>query len=96
MTASYARADKTCDKVGWFTMPSVTNLCIHKGPTPAYVSPVESSVLAQSGKYKRWSSESEPSFQTPPHLPTGAEVNNQMVDVCVEELSRFKCLLWII
>ena len=36
-------------------MPSVTNLhifSIHEGLTPAYVVPIESSVLAQSGKNK--------------------------------------------
>ena len=59
----------------------------------------ESSVLAQYGKNKRgwgWSSESEPRFQTPRHLPTRAEVNNKMADARVEEFSPFKCLLWII
>ena len=43
-----------------------------------------------------WSSESEPSFQKPRHLPAGAEVNNKMADVRVEELSRFKYLLRIV
>ena len=52
MTASYTWADKTCEKVDaqiwvFFTTPSVTNL--HKDPTHA---PIESSVLAQSGKNK--------------------------------------------
>ena len=43
-----------------------------------------------------WSSESEPSFQTSRHLPAGAEVNNKMADVRVEELSQLKRLLQII
>ena len=55
MTASYTPADKTCDKVDaqiWVVYYVFRNESIHKGPTPAYVAPVESFVLAQSGENK--------------------------------------------
>ena len=64
---------KLMAKFGWFTTPSMTNL-----RNKAYVAPIESSVLAQSGKNKHVSGAGP------------AKVNNKMADVRVEELSRFK------
>ena len=57
MTASYTRANKTCDKVDaqiWVVYYAfLTNLRIHSYRSdPAYVAPIESSVLAKSGKNK--------------------------------------------
>ena len=63
------------------------------------MAPIESSVLAQSEGNKHVGG-AGPANQNQAfknhHLPAGAEENNKMADVRVEELSRFKCLLRII
>ena len=103
MTASYMRADKTCDKVDaqiwvvYFTFrDEFTHPFIKVRPLRGTNRELCSCPIWRKKRGWGWFSESEPSFQTLRHLPAGAEVNNKMTDVCVEELSRFKCLLRII
>ena len=61
--------------------------------------PIESSVLAHSGKNKHVGGVG-PANQNQAfkhcHLTASAEVNNKMADVRAKEFSQFKCLLWII
>ena len=61
--------------------------------------PIECSVLAQTGKITMWVGLVQrvtTKLSNAASSSAGAEVNNKMAGVHVEELSRFKRLLWII
>ena len=91
MTARYTRADKTCDTADaqiWVVYYGFRDKCTH----PFIKVPIESSLLAQSGKHK-YVGEAGPANQ---NQAFKHRIKNKMADIRVEELSKFKRLLWII